>query len=246
MKKNDLITKHYSAHYQHIMPQTREGWEWVLDRIRLNFGDIFSSIPKKSKILDLAYGVGYLEHYLLRKDFTNIYAVDLSREQIDVAVKKLEQFGINYRGKVEFELVDAFEYLRKASGFNVIVMIDLIEHFKESEILEMLRLSHKTLRDGGFLLIRTPNAESPLFGRFYDDFTHETPFTRSSLRQILASLGFQILKVDFERRPYFEADKRFLKWLKRTVRSVGLTILAKFLGMTPAAFSGDIVAVGKK
>lgn len=125
-------------------------------------------------------------------------------------------------------------------------MIDLVEHFKKSEVLELMRLAHKALRDGGFLLLRTPNAESPLFGRFYDDFTHETPFTRSSLRQILASLGFQFLKVDFERRPYIEGDKRFLEWLKRIVRSVGLTILAKFLDITPAAFSGDIVAIGRK
>ena len=218
----------------------------MLDRIRLNFGDIFSSIPKNSRILDLACGVGYLEHYLLRKDFTNIYAVDLSSEQIDVAVKKLEQFGINYRGKVEFELVDAFEYLKKASGFDVIVMIDLIEHFKKSEVLELMRLAHKALRDIGFLLIRTSNAESPLFGRFYDDFTHETPFTRSSLRQVLAATEFQVLRIDFEKSPYIKGNNRFLKRLRSTICLVGLSVLARFLGLPLAAFSGDIIAIGKK
>lgn len=98
------------------MPQTAEGWEWVLNRIELNFGDIFTYVHKNNKILDLVCGVGYLEYYLLRRGFTNIYAVDLSQEQINVAVKKLEQFGINYKGNVEFELADALEYLKKQMG----------------------------------------------------------------------------------------------------------------------------------
>lgn len=78
-------------------------------------------------------------------------------------------------------------------------MIDLIEHFTKSDIVDLMHLAHKTLKDGGVLLLRTPNAESPLFGRFYNDFTHETPFTRSSLQQILTTVGFQVLRIDFEK-----------------------------------------------
>lgn len=141
-------------------------------------------------------------------------------------------------------MADALEYLKKVNGFDIVVMIDLLEHFKKDEALELMHLTHKALKNGGFFLIRTPNAENPLFGRFYDDFTHETPFTRSSLRQILASLGFQVLKVDFERQSYIRGG--LFKHLKQTTRSLGLGILAKFLGLAPAAFSGDIIAVGKK
>lgn len=113
MDKNELIAKYYSAHYQHIMPQTREGWNWVIDRSELNLGNIFSSIPKNSRILDVACGVGYLEHYLLKKGFINIYAIDLSEEQINVAKEKLKSFNIDWEGKVKFEIADVFEYLKK-------------------------------------------------------------------------------------------------------------------------------------
>lgn len=78
--KHELIKTYHSTHYRHIMPQTVEGWNWVIDRIEVNFGDIFSSLPKDSLILDVGCGVGYLEHYLLKKGFTRIEAIDLSEE----------------------------------------------------------------------------------------------------------------------------------------------------------------------
>jgi hypothetical protein len=41
------------------------------------------------------------------------------------------------------------------------------------------------------LLVRTPNAASPFFGRYrYGDLTHGLAFTVRSLRQALASTGF--------------------------------------------------------
>jgi len=55
--KYELIKTYYTTHYRHIISQTAEGWNQVVDEIELNFGDIFSSLPKDSTILDVGHGL---------------------------------------------------------------------------------------------------------------------------------------------------------------------------------------------
>lgn len=243
--RQESIKAYYSTHYKSYMPQTVEGWNWVLDRIELNFGNIFSSIPKNSLILDVACGVGYLEHYLLKKGFTTIHAVDLSEEQIDVAKEKLREYGLDYNDKVRLEVVDVFEHLRKANKYDVIVMLDILDHLTKDKVIELLHLAHGTIRNGGFLILRVTNADNPTFPHFfYRDFTHETPFTLSSIQQCLSLTGFKVLRVNYEKIPEVKSRLRAIKQLKRFIHILGLKLLGKFLGISPAAFSEDLVAVG--
>lgn len=245
--KNELIKAYYSTHYQRYMPQTVEGWNWVLNRIELNFGDIFSSIPKDSLILDVACGVGYLEHYLLRRGFSRVHAIDLSKEQLDVAKEKLKEYGFEYNNKVSFEVGDAFEHLRKANKYDVIVMLDILDHLDKDKVIELLHLTHSTLRNGGFLILKVTNADNPMFPHFfYRDFTHETPFTPSSIQQCLSLTGFKVLRVNYEKIPEIKSRPLTIKQLKRFIRFLGLKLLGKFLGISSAAFSEDLVALGKK
>lgn len=245
--KGELIRRYFSTHYQHYIPKTVELWNWVIDRIELNFGDIFSSIPRHSLILDVACGVGYLECYLLRKGFTNIHAIDLSGEQIKIAKEKLTEHGLDYNGQVEFEVVDAFEKLRKSRNYNVLVMVDFIEHFSKNEILELLHLSYDALHDGGLFILRMPNAENLMFGSFYHDFTHETPFTIRSIRQCLTMSGFQVIRINYEKMPEIKGKIWSVRRFKQFIRFLGLALLGKLLGISPAAaFSGDLVAIAKK
>jgi len=44
--REKLIETYYFSCYQHFIPQTVERWDWKVNRIDLNFGNIFSSIPK--------------------------------------------------------------------------------------------------------------------------------------------------------------------------------------------------------
>ena len=244
---NELTKVYHSTLYKHYMPASIQAWNWVIDRFAYNFGDIFSTISKDSLILDVACGVGYLEHYLLRNGFSKIHAVDISQEQIEVAKQKLKQHGLDYNSKVDFEIVDAFVHLRKTHNYyNVIVMIDLIEHFPKDRIMELLHLSHEALRNGGFLLLRTVNAENPMFGRFYHDFSHETPFTHRSMQQCLSLAGFKAININYEKVPIMKGKFQSIKRLKRFVQFLGLILLGKLLGMTADAFSQDLVAVAKK
>jgi SAM-dependent methyltransferase len=242
--QHEAIKTYHSTHYKRFMPQTIEGWNWVIDRIELNFGNIFSSISKDSLILDVACGVGYLEHYLLKEGFTRIEAIDLSEEQIQVAKQKLKH-RLQYTDKVKFKVADAFDYLRTARGYDLIAMIDLLEHFQKDRVIELLQLSFRALNEGGLLIVRTINADNPMFARFfYHDFTHEIPFTPDSIQQCLEIAGFKVLTIDYEKIPALKIGKRHI--IKRWVKSAGLKVLGKFLGISSAAFSEDLVVVSKK
>jgi 2-polyprenyl-3-methyl-5-hydroxy-6-metoxy-1,4-benzoquinol methylase len=242
--RRELVKRYYSTQYKHIMPQTAEGWKWVIDRIKLNFGGVFSSIPKGGRILDVACGVDYLENYLLKNGFTRIEAIDLSKEQIQVAKQKLKKYGLQYTDKVKFKIADAFDYLRSARGYNLIAMIDLLEHFQKDKVIELLQLAHNALRKGGFIILRVINADNPMFGRFfYHDFTHETPFTPDSLRQCLSVTGFEIVKISYEAMP---RGRSLLTKFKQSVRRVVFRVLGKFIGVAPGAFTEDLIVVARK
>lgn len=246
--QQEMFERYYSTHYKFFEPKTEEEWNWVIDRIDLNFGDIFSNFPQDNLVLDMGCGIGYLEYYLLKKGFIRIHAIDYSPEQLQIARERLSKFGLKYEDKVRFEKADVFEYLRKNDGYNVVVMLDLLDHFAKDKIIELLKLLRNALLDNGLIIIRVTNADNPMFPYFfYRDFTHETPFTSDSIRQCLNLSGFEVLRVDYEMMPvpkgkYFGILRRFMYLIRR----LGFKLIAKFLGMKSTAFTEDIIVVGKK
>jgi 2-polyprenyl-3-methyl-5-hydroxy-6-metoxy-1,4-benzoquinol methylase len=246
--RQKLYNRYYTSHYKRFLPQTSQGWEWVIDRIHINFGETLSSIPRNSLILDVGCGAGYFEYYLLKNGFTKVRAIDTSLEQIEVAKEKLLEHGLDYEGKVDFLVENGFEHLKKNSGYNLIVMVDFLEHLAKEDIIELLELSCDALNDGGFLITRTINADNPMFARFfYHDFTHEVPFTPDSIRQCLELVGFEVSKVDYEKVPDFGKGKfNILSRLESLIRYFGLAILGRFLGFSPASLNEDLIAIAKK
>jgi len=101
------------------MPKTEKEWNWVLSRIDLNFGDIFSSLSRESYIRCWLW-CWFSRTLPLEKGFTKIDAIDLSEEQIRVAKEKLAEHSFEYTNKVKFYVANAFDYLREAKGYDVI------------------------------------------------------------------------------------------------------------------------------
>ena len=248
MNREKLKREYFSTHYRRFMPKTKEGWQWVIDRIDLNFGKFFESINRDSFILDVGCGVGYLEYYLLKKEFNKIRAVDISEEQIHEAQKKLSEYRLDFTDRVEFFVSDAFEFLKSGYQYSAIAIIDLLEHLKKEKALEILNLCYNALSSGGFLFIRVINADNPMFGRFfYRDFTHETPFTPESLRQCLEVVGFEVIKISYEKIPKMRRSKmKLISGFKQFMQRTGVYFLGKFLGFPPEAFTENLIAVAKK
>lgn len=239
--KAEFVKNYHSTLYKHTMPESKEGWNRVVERLNLNFGEFFSLLPSDAAILDVACGVGYMEHCLLKRGFTNVEAIDLSGEQVEVAKSKLLEHGLK-PDAIKFQLIDAFAHLKAHKDYQMITMIDFLEHFPKSELMELLRLAYDSLRKDGLLIVRTINADNPLWARsFYHDFTHETPFTPDSIRQCLSIAGFDAQKIEYEQLPPFN-DGLFKSFL-RASRSKILELLFRIPSIS---FAEDMVVVAKK
>lgn len=93
--------------------------------------------------------------------------------------------------------------------FDVVTMLEIIEHVPLQEGLAMLRQAHGVLKPGGKLIVTTPNLFHP--NRFWDA-THVTAYRYDELGAALLSAGFQVLELW---RLYNAA---FLtRWFRRTI-----------------------------
>lgn len=90
-----------------------------------------------------------------------------------------------------------------------------MEHLKKEEVVDFLKVAFSALKPGGKLVVRVPNATSPLSGNYrYGDFTHELSFTSSSIKQIFSVFGFLDVHV-FSVAPVSHgiiSTSRFLLW----------------------------------
>lgn len=146
----------------------------------------------EAQILDAACGNGALVWWLRERGYRNTTGVDLSPEQVDAGR------GVGIEG---ISVGDTLTTLSASpASKDVIVMRDVLEHFRKDEVFTVLDAALAALVPTGRLLLHVPNAESPFFGRIrYGDFTHETAFTASSIYQVLSAVGFSAVRVTSSR-----------------------------------------------
>lgn len=145
----------------------------------------FISADKNIKIMDLGCGIGGFIRVFQEEGYRNIEGVDISDEDVKIA----HSFGI--KSVKRMGLFESFKSL-KQDWYDVVLLLDIIEHFKHEDILVILNESNRILKSGGAIIIHVPNAEG-IFGSKirYSDFTHEMAFTSKSLSQICAYSGFK-------------------------------------------------------
>lgn len=102
----------------------------------------------------------------------------------------------------------------RADEFDLIVAFDVFEHLEIGEIVDFLRACETLLKEGGRLLVRIPNAQSP-FGLIpqYGDATHITPLSGPILTQLASGSALAALDV----RPVYPYRGSGLA--RRTVRA---------------------------
>lgn len=155
------------------------------DRAGIVYGDVFKGwLPakKEAPILDAASGGGRLLYFLKSKGYTNLVGVDISAEQVKLSRQVCDNV-------IE---ADIFNYLEsQKEQFDLIMGLDIIEHFCKDEALCFLDNCCAALRSGGRLILQTPNAESIWGLKFiYGDLTHELAFDPRGLQKLLELCGF--------------------------------------------------------
>jgi cyclopropane fatty-acyl-phospholipid synthase-like methyltransferase len=135
--------------------------------------------------------------------------MDLSLEQVNMA----KDFGVK-----GVEHGDALVYLKETTEkYDVILGMDIIEHFTKDELVELLIALRGCLTPNGRLIIRTPNLDAPFATVFANgDFTHENYMNVSSAQQVMMACGFQKVSVNASDmsidNPIKELIRRFAFW----------------------------------
>jgi SAM-dependent methyltransferase len=152
----------------------RKGYKWWFRN--------WLPVNNDAKILDVACGSGMLLHYFKDLGYTNIFGVDISPEQVALSKQVIENVTLD----------NALDYLEAYHNeYDLIVGLDIIEHFYKDEVMRFLDNCYSALKKNGRLIMQIPNAESPWgLSIRYGDFTHEVGFTPNCLRKILMLVGF--------------------------------------------------------
>lgn len=160
---------------------------------------------RTASILDLGCGHGSAMYFARRAGYGNIRGVDRSPEQVAEAAK------LGIENVSQGDLIDTIRDTATES-LDVVLAFDVIEHFRREELLALVDGIRRILRSGGRLIVHTPNAESPFFGRIrYGDLTHEQAFTRTSIGQLLLSSGFRSISC-YEDEPIVHGVKSATRW----------------------------------
>ena len=184
----------------------------------------FFPADRNCSIVDLGCGSGALLLSLQEAGYHDAIGVETSPDQLEFA----RQLGVRV---IPGDLVS---FLRESSSeaFDVVVAIDVIEHFRKDEVLEIMDQAHRVLRPGGELIVHVPNAEA-IFGSriFWSDFTHEMAFTREGIRQLTCACGFSSVE--------FSEDLPVVHGFKSLLRRIVWAALRSLFRLAYMAETGD-------
>lgn len=198
-------------------------------------------VDKSIKILDLGCGFGSFVSLLNETGYTNVLGIDISAQQVNIA----HELGI-----VNVKQSDIMEYLAQHENeYDLIVGIDIIEHFSKDELVSLLQQVNRSLKKGGMALFRTPNLDAPFSSVYaHGDFTHENYMNSHSAEQVMMNMDFKDIKV----KPglirvdgaFKEIVRRISWWLVKLVAK--FVFFASGRSLHDAMFSPNMLIIGKK
>lgn len=100
-------------------------------------------------VLDVGCGTGYGSHYLRTHDAQSVFGIDYSEDAITYASRRYPE--------VTFQQMDAQRISYPSRSFDVVVSSENLEHLRDPA--ENIAEIHRVLKEGGLLLLATPNKE---------------------------------------------------------------------------------------
>ena len=139
---------------------------------------------KKSSILVISCGPGYLLNTLRKAGYEDVVGIDSDQSKIE--------FGL--RRELNCITANAFSFLESATTtYDVIIPEQELNHLTIDEILNFLSLCRARLNPRGVLLVYGLNGANPLVGaeNLAQNIDHFNTFTEHSLLQLLSLAGFK-------------------------------------------------------
>jgi len=206
-----------------------------------------------SKVIDIGAGKGeFLEILKNKFSITEAVAIDYSETNLEV---------LNLKGiksiKVDLDNIDFNDFSAYKRHFDLVVSLETIEHVFDSN--KLFAFFNFILKDGGLLLVSTPNLGSFRAKLFYllrgypfGESHHIRFFNRNKLNQYLFFSGFDIIKWnnyltpdrDIIMRGFSTKNKYTLFFLDRTIYLL-LLILQK-LHISSSFTCNGLIAIARK
>jgi 2-polyprenyl-3-methyl-5-hydroxy-6-metoxy-1,4-benzoquinol methylase len=233
--REPLYEKYYSAFKR---GESRERFGFLHLKLWYNekYLPLLKGYKRDAPLLDIGCGQGFMLGYLQSAGFNHLTGIDISAEQVAIAKEK----GFN---AIQ---ADAFEFLKEnKNSYEIIIAIDMIEHFKKEELYELIKLIHDALTPGGLFILQTPNGEGLLPGYvIYGDLTHFTILSPLSLKHILTVTGFEKILVKELGPAVFVHFPLFVGW--QIVRFFAMLIKFLEIGRIQRHWTESIIASCKK
>lgn len=172
-------------------------------------------INSNSRILDYGCGTGFLIDKLIGKDL-KIYGIDLSPASVRTVNEKFKN-ATDFKGAWPNEdVVNNAEYV---GFFDVVFLIEVVEHLDDENLKNVLASTKKLLRQGGKLIITTPNEEDleasvvycPESGKVFHRWQHVRSWSMKSLEEHVSAFGFKteyMFTTDFAA----QREEKFLRY----------------------------------
>lgn len=229
MKKKSVSSSLYNGEYY---ISKNHGYDKFLDGYKLlpQFEKfIFDNVKKTDKVLDIGCGRGEIIVGCAKRGVT-CFGIDYSRSAISICKEVLKNQRI--RGD-KAKVMNAKKLEFKDKQFNIVIMMDVVEHLHEWELTKALREARRVLKPGGKILIHTsPNKNNMSILRslartfnikFASDEFHVNEQTPNSLVNYL-SKDFLVLNVRKVKDKHYFSNQVMGRgiWVRFIFRTVDL------------------------
>jgi ubiquinone/menaquinone biosynthesis C-methylase UbiE len=119
--------------------------------------------------------------------------------------------------------------------FATVIASNFVEHLDHDRIDVLLEGIHRVLRPGGHLILIQPNFRlAPR--RYFDDYTHRTIWTDTSLGDLVAARGFTVRRI----------EPRFLPLTMKSRLSFGHRLVPLYLRLPYRPLAGQMLLVAER
>ena len=209
------------------------------DRESRYFAAEFRGIPLKDRrVLEIGFGNGSFLAWA-KGEGAHVAGLEINPEMREAA---------RARGFETFE-VPLSELAALDVRYDLVVALDVLEHWDTDELVRNFRAIRALLADGGLFLSRFPNGQSP-FGRVFQhgDFSHRSILSTYKIEYLAGIAGFAIVRIGnpcrVPSRPGMLASLRHA-WMARRRRWIERSI-ARLYGIRKLPLDPNLVAVLKK
>ena len=170
---------------------------------KFKFLEVVDSIPDGSEVLDIGCGPGSFLYTLAQmRPRCRGVGVDIADPQINFANEKVASQFENQR--ISFKRIQEGRLPFEDAQFDIVSMIELIEHIHPHKALNILLEARRVLKPEGRILVTTPNYRSlwPFIEMALEylspikyDEQHINKFTPNSFVKFIETAGFRVLNL---------------------------------------------------